>query len=544
MGCELGNVDISFRIVLFILCFVVSQGWTYRPQMFIGSSRLRLVTSSGLSLIDKTLGGDIVVSEVGNYDEDEGFLTALHQQSVWKSIRVITSDMETTKKRFLSRSARYSGLLDSLAFHQSTIDPTDKRLSSVLQEVGTWIALDVPRHSIRQLAHLAIECGVRRVVFSTNVRTEGENAEVSSDFEDILDRFNASGYHFTGIRHGDCAPGDENVPYEIVEGNTSFSQPIISRGVLGRVAAELLRLPASFNKECGVSNADALAASYLTVLRSSGLTKNEEVYKMFTGGLQRITKLRKERLDAASRENTTESNNSTSSDEPTQLPDKSVEDPFKQLAILEQERETEQQIHSRAEQILQETWRAFNGRMLTRTTSKSQFFDDNRKLAFSLAMKEHDKRVIEDLRQKASIGIVDTVASVEEEQYARLLALERNELMRQREVSVTWLKFVYMLLRGAVERCSSNDINFFEQDTTNQTALLLQEANWMRERCGLPTFSMIYDPLDAPEMLAKAKNFASASVLEDLQRPSKELLNRLRAQFDAVLNRIPVSILR
>jgi hypothetical protein len=65
----------------------------------------------------------------------------------------------------------------------------------------------------------------------------------------------------------------------------------VERGVLARVVAELLLIDKSVNKECGVSSSSQFAAAYLDVLRSSGLTRQQEVGKMFAGGLQRVARL-------------------------------------------------------------------------------------------------------------------------------------------------------------------------------------------------------------------------------------------------------------
>jgi hypothetical protein len=48
-------------------------------------------------------------------------------------------------------------------------------------------------------------------------------------------------------------------------------------GVLARVVAEILQIDTSANSVCGVSSAGAFAAAYLNILRSSGLTRRQEV---------------------------------------------------------------------------------------------------------------------------------------------------------------------------------------------------------------------------------------------------------------------------
>lgn len=72
---------------------------------------------------------------------------------------------------------------------------------------------------------------------------------------------------------------------------TPCIESTVERGVLSRVAAELLRIDSSFNQVCGLSSSSAFAAAYLNILRSSGLTRKQEVEKIFKGGIQRVAQL-------------------------------------------------------------------------------------------------------------------------------------------------------------------------------------------------------------------------------------------------------------
>ena len=76
----------------------------------------------------------------------------------------------------------------------------------------------------------------------------------------------------------------------------------VERGVLSRVAAELLRLNVAANKECGVCSSGPFSAAYLNILRSSGLTRQEEVMKVFSGGIQRVAKLTVDKYEAEAKQ--------------------------------------------------------------------------------------------------------------------------------------------------------------------------------------------------------------------------------------------------
>jgi hypothetical protein len=80
----------------------------------------------------------------------------------------------------------------------------------------------------------------------------------------------------------------------------------VERGVLSRVIAELLQIESAGNIECGVSSSSPFAGAYLNVLRSSGLTRREEVERVLSGGVQRVARLqvnqfeeRKKRIEEA-----------------------------------------------------------------------------------------------------------------------------------------------------------------------------------------------------------------------------------------------------
>merc|ERR1711991_236371 len=65
----------------------------------------------------------------------------------------------------------------------------------------------------------------------------------------------------------------------------------VERGVLARVAAELLQIDSSDNTVTGLSSSGEFAGAYLNILRQSGLTRTQEVMKVFQGGVQRVAQL-------------------------------------------------------------------------------------------------------------------------------------------------------------------------------------------------------------------------------------------------------------
>ena len=63
-----------------------------------------------------SIGGEVLITGIGNVDEDEFMLNLLHEQEIWNSVKLGYPDATEARKRFLSRTARYSGLLNILDF--------------------------------------------------------------------------------------------------------------------------------------------------------------------------------------------------------------------------------------------------------------------------------------------------------------------------------------------------------------------------------------------------------------------------------------------
>jgi len=150
------------------------------------------------------------------------------------------------------------------------------------------------------LSESALAAGVKRVVFTTELPSSKINETTIPEFQNAINLFAkaSSTAAFTGIRHGQVIPGDENFPYEIYNSSIPLLESTVERGVLARVAAELLCIDKAANSECGLSSSGDFAAGYLNVLRSSGLTRRQEVTKMFSGGLQRVARLTVDEYEA------------------------------------------------------------------------------------------------------------------------------------------------------------------------------------------------------------------------------------------------------
>lgn len=202
-----------------------------------------------------------------------------------------TSNPELAKKRFLTRTARYSGLLDVLEFPTIRESEKSEQLPALLDGANAWVAFNVPESELAVLTATAINAKLKRVIYTVQLPEHRINDTQVPDLDASAQAFAESGIYFTGIRHGTIVPGNEDNAYEIVNATLPLIDSKVERGVLGRVVTELLRTDSAYGKICGVSSSNAFAGAYLNILRSSGLTRHQEVEKIFSGGIQRVAQL-------------------------------------------------------------------------------------------------------------------------------------------------------------------------------------------------------------------------------------------------------------
>ena len=198
--------------------------------------------------------------------------------------------MQEARKRFLSRSARYSGLLNHLEFSDIKFnDPLQRK--QLLVDSFAWIAFNVSEQDIVTFAAAGIAAGVKRAVFTLELPPTRVNDTSIPAFEAAAVAFHEAGGAFTGIRHGTVVAGTEDSAYEIVNATQACVESSVPRGVLARVVSEALRIEATHHSVFGVSSSGPFAGAYLNILRASGLSRQQEVEKIFKGGIQRVAQL-------------------------------------------------------------------------------------------------------------------------------------------------------------------------------------------------------------------------------------------------------------
>ena len=219
------------------------------------------------------------MSGLRNNEEDNFLLGLLNMQPVWERIVVTPEDdsesdsqQELTKKRYLTRTNKYSGLLDKMSiepyvnYENATAGGDFLRNSAI----NTWIAFNVTQAAIPSMAQMALDAGVKRLVCTIELSPDRINETVIAEFDEAQAKFSAFALEgndvaFTGIRHGLVVPGDEDNSYEIVNKTVRCLENQVERGVLNRVVAELLGVEDSYNNQCGLGSSSAFSSAYCSI---------------------------------------------------------------------------------------------------------------------------------------------------------------------------------------------------------------------------------------------------------------------------------------
>lgn len=136
--------------------------------------------------------------------------------------------------------------------------------------------------------------------------------------------------------------------------------------------------------------------------------------------------------------------------------------------------------------------------------------------------------------------MTDQVAELERKQYAKLLALERREMLNQKQISDTWVRYIYALLEVTCAHCAGDKVRFEDLGVPQQSLLLRAKANELRARFHLPPYEAIYDPLDASAIVQQLT--ADPVLREELQfgDTTEEVAQRLSAKYNVLLDTVPV----
>jgi hypothetical protein len=135
---------------------------------------------------------------------------------------------------------------------------------------------------------------------------------------------------------------------------------------------------------------------------------------------------------------------------------------------------------------------------------------------------------------------VDEVAELERKQFAKLLALERKQLLHQKHVSDTWVRYLYLLLEHTNAHCAREQVDFRSLSGPEQSKMLQDAANSLRAKCGLPSCDVVCEPADAELIVSRLAAQDPATNMS----PVEALAVKLQDKYGSLLQTVPVSIVR
>lgn len=259
-----------------------------------------------------TIQGTCFVSGVVNAkDRTDQFLFDLlnHEDSAFEYTKIVAyvDDAKFSKKRLLSRSARYTGLLDKLEFLQSGATGALPTPDVVSEDVTTWLAVvgvndNIGREEssnsnsnsdklqeIQQIVNVAKQVKSLQNLAILVMNANGMDAGAS---QNIVQQLQDTGITYTVVAVGRI----EDRP----EGNTwyhyrPFGTPeavlpedaVFSREESYRMITELLQLQCGSNKAvtfAEVYNANVTEAKLIKGLREAGYARPQEIDHMIRDG--------------------------------------------------------------------------------------------------------------------------------------------------------------------------------------------------------------------------------------------------------------------
>jgi hypothetical protein len=249
------------------------------------------------------LDGTVLVSGWVNNKErtDQTIFDFLNdEESAFHFTKIVAfvDDAKFAKKRLISRSSRYSGLLDKLDFTQADTPgalPTKEQLEGVTSWVVNANAVtataDNPLETIKSIAALTEDSQVKNLAILV---TDAQQITDSSAALQALEALDGS-VSYTIVAVGAITETPEGQkPYNIAEFGTQegllMSNATYSRDESLRVVAECLGLASACNKamvftEVALDDVNATSFRLIKGLREGGYTRPQEIDHMIVKGV-------------------------------------------------------------------------------------------------------------------------------------------------------------------------------------------------------------------------------------------------------------------
>lgn len=243
------------------------------------------------------IDGTVLVSGlVKSKERTDQFIFDLlnHEESAFafKKIVAFVDDEKFAKKRLLSRSARYTGLLDKLDFKEASAEgalPTAEQLDGV----KSWVAFLEDGDLIEQVKSVAALAKDAPSVENVSILLTNAYGLDAAASEGAVEALKDCGKEFTLVAVGKLEDHDEGkIPYQFKDFGTEEgvlpADAIFSRNEAMRMITETLQLNAGFGKALSfteVYDVNATEAKLIKGLREAGYARPQEIDHMLRNGV-------------------------------------------------------------------------------------------------------------------------------------------------------------------------------------------------------------------------------------------------------------------
>jgi len=210
----------------------------------------------------------------------------------FSKIVAFVDDEKFAKKRLLSRSARYGGLLDKLNFIQAST-AGDLPSSEQLDGVKSWVAVLEDGDVVQQVKDIAAIAKSSSSVENVSILVTNAFALDAAACQSAVDTLKDTSKQYTLVAVGKLEDHPEGkIPYSFKDFGTSDgileADAIFSRDEAMRMITETLQLESGVNKALSFSevyDVNATEAKLIKGLREAGYARPQEIDHMLSDGV-------------------------------------------------------------------------------------------------------------------------------------------------------------------------------------------------------------------------------------------------------------------
>jgi len=234
----------------------------------------------------KNLGGSVLVS---GWTDSTLFDMLNNEDSAFEFDKIVafSADSAKAKKQLLSRSARYTGLLNKLDYTQAATETSAFPTVEQLQGVSSWVAVVDDMAQVQEIASL---CQAAESVENVSILVVNAAEAPSSAYDAALEQLKVSNTQYSiiavGALHEDHEEGKIPCKYSDFDAEALPSKSIFSTHEALRMVTECLQLEAAVDKAYAMTeltDEDATSTpdyKLIKGLREAGYNRPQEIDHM------------------------------------------------------------------------------------------------------------------------------------------------------------------------------------------------------------------------------------------------------------------------